>query len=180
MQTQRPDTSNITQPKPPISRAGLRQISRLAKIRNECNKTTKLHPEAFTDHEMNPIHINEKITTLLSPSKPISTLEAHKQCNKAICTIVRQASNTLDEKLGDKENESYDKSPRHYHNNLKISVGLLPRARDKPKVTTLRHPLTNTTHNAPQYVIDIVTIHCTKEKKSITRPSPTRQFLTCR
>ena len=38
MQTQRPDTTTITQLKPQISRAGLRQISRLAKLRNECNK----------------------------------------------------------------------------------------------------------------------------------------------
>ena len=130
MQTQRPDTPNITQPKTPIFRVGLRQISRLAKLRNECNKTIKLYPEASTDHEMNPIHITEKITTLLNPAKPISTSEAHKQCNKAIGTIVREASNTVNEKLRDEENASYDNSPKHYHNNLKISAGLLPRARD--------------------------------------------------
>jgi hypothetical protein len=33
-QTQRPEITTTTQPKPPISRAGLRQISRLAKLRN--------------------------------------------------------------------------------------------------------------------------------------------------
>jgi hypothetical protein len=48
MQTQRPNTPAITQPKPPISRVGLRQISSLAKLRNECNKNTKLYPEAST------------------------------------------------------------------------------------------------------------------------------------
>jgi hypothetical protein len=83
MQTQKPDTPTITHPKPPISRAGLRQISRLAKLRNECNKTSKLNPEASTDHKINPIHINEFFSTLLNPAKPISTFEAHKQCNKA-------------------------------------------------------------------------------------------------
>ena len=136
MQTQRPNTPTITQPKPPISRAGLRQISRLAKLRNKCNKSTKLYPEASTDHERNPIDINEKITTILNPAKLISTSEAHKQCNKAIRTIVRQASNTLNENLSDKENESHDKSSKYYHNNLKISAGLLPRARDQFRVTT--------------------------------------------
>jgi hypothetical protein len=168
MQTQRPDTPTTTQPKPPICRAGLRQINILAKLRNECNKTTKLYPEASTDHEKNPIHISEAITTLLNPAKPISTSEAHKQCNKAIGTIVRQANNTFNEKLRAKENESYDKSPKHYHKNLKISAGLLPRARDQPRVTTLRHPLTNTTHNTPKDVINIVTTHHTKEQKRAT------------
>ena len=117
---------------------------------------------------MNPVHINEKITTLLNPAKPISTSEAHKQCNKAIGTIVRQASITLSEKLRGKENEGYDKSPKHYQNNLKISAGLLPRARDQPRVTTLRHLLTNKPHNAPQNFIDSVTTPYTKEQKRAT------------
>ncbi len=139
IQTQKIDTPTITQPKPLISRANLRQISILAKLRNECNKNTKLKPKASTYHEQNPIYINEKINTILNPAQLISTSEAHKQCNKAIGTIVRQASNTLNEKLRDKENESYDKSPKHYHTNLKISAELLPRAREQPRVTTLRH-----------------------------------------
>jgi len=162
MQTPKQDTQTITQPKPPISRASLKQISRLAKLKNECNKTTKLYPEASTDHAMTPIRINEKITTLLKPAKPISTSKAHKQCNKALGVIVRQANSTLTDKLRDKENEGYDKSPKHYHNNLKISAGLLPRARHQPRGTTLGHPLTNTIHNTPQDVIDIVTIRYTK------------------
>ncbi len=162
MQTQRPDTITITQPKPPISRVGLRQITRLVKLHNECNKNAKLNPKASTDHEQNPIHIHNKINTIINPTQPISTSEAHKQCNKAIGTIVRQASNTLNEKLKDTENESYDKSPKHYHNNLKISAGLLPRTKDQPKVTALRHSSTNTIHNTPQDVIDIVTIHFKK------------------
>jgi hypothetical protein len=112
MQTPRPDTTTITQPKPPISRAGMRQISRLARLRNECNKNAKLNTEASTDHEQNPIHINDKINSILNLAQPISTSEAHKQCNKAIGTIVRQASNTRNEKLRDKENDSYDKSPK--------------------------------------------------------------------
>ncbi len=80
-----------------------------------------------------------------------------------------QASNTLKEKLRDKENESYDKSPKLYQNNLKISAGLLPLARDQPKVTTLRHPSTNIIHNTPQDVKDIVTTHYTKEQQRATQ-----------
>jgi hypothetical protein len=114
---------------------------------------------------MNPIHINEKITTIINPAKPISASEAHKQCNKAIGTIIRQASNTLNEKLRAKETVSYDKSPKHYHSNLKISARLLPRARDQPRLTKLRHPLTNKTHNTPQDVINSVITHYTKEQK---------------
>ena len=96
-------------------------------------KHAKVIPEASTNHEQNPIHINDKIITINNPAQPISASKAHKQCNKAIGTIVRQTSNTLNEELRDKENDSYDKSPKHYHNNLKISAGLLPRARDQPK-----------------------------------------------
>jgi hypothetical protein len=163
MQTPRSDTTTNTQPKSPISRAGLRQISRLTKLRNECNKSAKLNPDASKDHEQNSIHTNIKINTILNPAQLISTSEAHKQCNKAIGTILRHASNTLNEKLRDRENDSYDKSPKHYQNNLKIGAGLLPRAKDQPKVTALRHPVTNITHNVPQEVIDIVTTQYTKE-----------------
>ena len=102
MQDPRQDLITITQLEPPIFRSGLRQIGRVAKLRNECNKTTKLYPDAANDHAMSPIHINEKINTLLSPAIPISTLEAHKQCTKAVDMTVRQASNTLTEKLRDK------------------------------------------------------------------------------
>jgi hypothetical protein len=111
---------------------------------------------------------------ILNPTQPISASEAHKQCNKAIGTTGRQASNTLNEKLGDKENESCDKSPKYYPNNLKISAGLLPRARDQPEVTTLRHPFTNIIHNTPQDFIDIITIHYTKEQQRAT-PDPLPQ-----
>ncbi len=73
MQTQRQDTTTTTQPIPPISRVGLRQISRLAKLRNECNKTAKLNLAASTYPEQNSIHINNKINTILNPAQPIST-----------------------------------------------------------------------------------------------------------
>jgi len=101
---QRPkqDTNNTTQLKPPISKSGLRQIGRLAKIRHECNKTTTQHPDDANIHALNPIHINKNIAKLLSPATPISISEAHKQSNKAIGTIVRQARTTLDEKIRDK------------------------------------------------------------------------------
>jgi len=117
---------------------------------------------------MTPIHINEKITTFLSPEIPSSTTEAHKQCNKAISTIVRQTSNTLIGKLRENENKSYYKIPKHYHNNLKISAGLLPRARDQPRVITLTHPITKTTHTQPHEAIGIVTTRYMKERQRVT------------
>jgi hypothetical protein len=89
IQTPKQDTSTITQLKPPISKAGLRQIGRLVKLRNECNKPTKLYPETSTNHAMTPIHINEKMNAFLKPATPLLTSEAHKQCNKAIGTIVK-------------------------------------------------------------------------------------------
>jgi hypothetical protein len=54
----------------------------------------------------------------------------------------KNASITLSDKLKEKENNIYDKSPKHYHNNLKINAGLLPRARDQPRVTSLTNPTT--------------------------------------
>jgi hypothetical protein len=86
----------------------------------------------------------------------------------AIGTIVRQASDTLTHKLREKENKSYDKNPKQYHNNLKISAGLLPRARDQPRVATLTHPTTKTTHAQPHEVKDIVITHYVKEQQRAT------------
>jgi hypothetical protein len=128
------------------------QIVRLTELRNECNTRTKLHPEIAINHALNTLHT--KIAQTLKPSTPLLTSEAHQQCSKAVGTIV---SNTLSDKLRDKENKSYDKSPKHYHIYLKISTGLLPRARDQPRVTPLTNPLTITIHTNPQEVIDIVT-----------------------
>jgi hypothetical protein len=86
---------------------------------------------------------------MLKPTTPLSTKEAQQQCSKAIGTIVIKASTTLSEKLREKENKSYDNSPKHCHDNLKLSVGLLPRARDQPWVTTLTKPIAKTTHSSP-------------------------------
>jgi hypothetical protein len=168
MQAPRQDTNTITQLKPPIPIAGLRQFGRLGKLRNEYNISIKLRPEAANNHAINAIHINDKITKLLSLVTPISTLEAHEHFNKAIGTIVRQTSNTLTEKLRKKETKTYDKSPNHYHNNLKISSSLLLKARDQPIVVTLTDLITKTTHTKPQEIIDIVTTHYKKEQQSAT------------
>jgi hypothetical protein len=61
MQPPKQDTPLAVQLKPHISRAGLRHIGRLAKLRNECNNTTKLHLEIFNDSDLNLLHINLKI-----------------------------------------------------------------------------------------------------------------------
>ena len=42
------------------TRARLRQIGILAKLRIECNTTTKQHPEITDDSDLNPLHINLK------------------------------------------------------------------------------------------------------------------------
>jgi hypothetical protein len=77
MHPTRQDTTTPIQLKPPISRAGLRQIERLAKLRNGCNTTTKLHPEIANDPDLNPLNINLKINQILQPSKLLTTKEAH-------------------------------------------------------------------------------------------------------
>ena len=124
------NASNKIQIKPSISRAGLRQKGRLAKLRNECNATTKQHPEIADDSDLNPLHMTLKINQILQPSTPLTTKESHQQCSKAISEIIGKASHTLSDKVRDKENNSYDKIPKHYHNNLKIHAGINPRARD--------------------------------------------------
>jgi len=92
MQPPTPDTIMPKLLRPLISRADLRQIGRLAKLRNKCNANTKLHPETTNNHALNPIHIDNKITKILNPTTPISKSEAHNQCFKAIVgTIVRKS-----------------------------------------------------------------------------------------
>jgi len=112
MQPLRHDTTPPTQLNPPISRAGLRQIGRLAKLRNECNNTTKHHPEIANHTGLNPIHINLKIAQILKPSTPLTTIEAKHKCSRDICTH-KKASNTLSDKLRDSKNKSYDKSSKY-------------------------------------------------------------------
>jgi hypothetical protein len=168
MQETRQESTPNTTLRPPISRAGIRQIGRLAKLRNECNTTIKQHPEITTDPNLNPPHINQKIIQILQPDTPITTKEAQQQCSKAIGTIIRKASQTLTDKLRLKENNRYDKSPKHYHNNLKINAGINPRARDQPRVTALTHPITNKLQTTPQEVISIVTSHYELEQKRAT------------
>jgi hypothetical protein len=70
------------------------------------------------------------------------TKAAHQQCSKAIVDIIRKSSHPLSDKLWHKENNSYDKCPKQYHNNLKINAGINPRARDQPRVTALTNPNT--------------------------------------
>jgi hypothetical protein len=168
MQETRQEATTPASLKPPISRAGLRQIGRLAKLRNECNTTTKLYPEIVNDPVLNPPHINQKNNQILQPAIPITTKEAHHQCSKAIGNIIRKASQTLTDKLRQKENIRYDKSPKHYHNNLKINAGINPRARDQPRVTALTHPTTKELQTTPQEVISIVTKHYELEQKRAT------------
>jgi hypothetical protein len=128
MQETRQETTTPVTLKPPIARAGLRQIGRLAKLRNKCNTTTKLYPEIVNDPVLNPPHINQNINQILQPADPITTKEAHQRCSKAIENIIRKASQTLTDKLRQKENIRYDNSPKHYHNNLKINAGINSRA----------------------------------------------------
>jgi len=168
MQPPNHDTTPPTQLKPPISRAGLRQIGRLSKLKNECNNTTKHHPEISNNADLNPIHRTIKITQILQPTTPLTTIEAQRQCSRNIGTIINKAGNTLSDKIRDKENKRYDKSPKHYHNNLKIHAVLIPRARDQPWVTSLTKPTAKQIHTTPKEVIDIVTSHYEKEHQRAT------------
>jgi hypothetical protein len=95
MQSPRHDTTPPTQLKPPISRAGQRQIGRLAKLRNECNHTTKHHPETPNNADLNPIHINLKITQILKPTTPLITIETQHQCSRNIGTIKKTAKSEI-------------------------------------------------------------------------------------
>jgi hypothetical protein len=140
MQPLRQDTTMSTHLKPPISRAGLTQIGRLAKLRNERKSITNLHPDTANDHAHNPVHINIKINQIRNPITSISTAKAHKQCPKAIGKIVKKASEALLDNLRDKKNKDCEESPKHCYNNLKIQAGLLPRARDQPRVLALTNP----------------------------------------
>jgi len=102
MQASRQDTPTSIQLKSPISRAGLTQIGRLAKLRNECNTTTKIHPEIPDDSDLNPLHINLKINRILQPNTHLTAKEAHQQWSKAIGDIIRKSSHTLSDKVRDK------------------------------------------------------------------------------
>ena len=161
----RQDTPMPVQIKPHISRAGLRQVGRLAKLRNECNTTAKLHPEIANDSDLKPLHVSLKIYQILQPITPLTTKEAHHQCSKAIGNIIRKANHMLSDKIRDKESNSYDKSPKCYHNILKIYTVIIPRARDQPRITALTNPITKKLQTISQEAISIVTSHYEQENK---------------
>jgi len=146
VQPTRQDTPMPVRLKPPISRAGLRQIESLAKLRNECNTTTKLHPEIPNDSELNPLHINFKINHILQRITSLTTKEAQQRCFKAIGNIIRKACHALTNKIRDKANNSYDKNPpvltQHYKHTRKNNPesqrptqGNSPHKPDSKKIT---------------------------------------------
>jgi hypothetical protein len=53
-----------------------------------------------------------------------------------------------------KENALYRKSTYKYHNNLKITTGLQPRARDQPNLVTIKVPQTNEIASNHHTIID--------------------------
>ncbi len=92
------------------------------------------------DSDLNPLDLNQKINQLLKPATPLATKEEHHRCTNAICSIIRKVSKKLSNTIKEKENNTYDKSPKYYHNILKINAGLKPRARDQPRVAALTNP----------------------------------------
>jgi hypothetical protein len=99
MHKTRQETTTPATLKPSISRAGLRQIGRLAKLRNEGNTTQKSHPDIANDPDLTPLHIHLKINQILHPTTSIMTKAAHQQCSKAIVDIIRKSSHPLSDKL---------------------------------------------------------------------------------
>jgi hypothetical protein len=65
--------------------------------------------DTANDQTHNPTHINIKINQIFNHKTPISTVEAHKQCSKAIGAIVKKASRTLSDKLRDKKTKDMTK-----------------------------------------------------------------------
>jgi len=108
--------------------------------------------------------------TLAKPSitPALTTKEVHHQCSEAIGDIIRKASHTLSDKSRHKENNSYDKSPKHYHDNLKIHARINSRARDQLRVTVLTNPNTEKLQTNPHEVISIVITHYELEQKRAT------------
>jgi hypothetical protein len=79
MQPPRQDIAMPTHLKPPISKAGLRQLGRLARLKNESKTIPSLHPDTADDRTQKLIHINIKtIIKILNPTITISTAESHK------------------------------------------------------------------------------------------------------
>jgi hypothetical protein len=71
----------------------------------------------------------------------------------------------LSDEIRDKDNNSYDKSPKHYYNNLKVNAGINPRIKDQPMGTALTNPNTKILQTSPHEVISIVTTHFERGKK---------------
>jgi hypothetical protein len=89
-------------------------------------------------------------------------------CNTVIPTIVNKAKNKLEDTLQRNETAPNKKSAKRYHQNLKSSAGLQPRARDQPILQTIRDPVTNEITTNPHTVISTIQSYYEKEHSRTT------------
>jgi hypothetical protein len=169
------EPSLVTEPRnklhSPVSRAGLRQVTRLVQLRNETNNlgaytnsNTPITPQKRTELE-------HKAMRLLNTDTAVPLDSIPKSCSKAIGHIIREANTKLESKLRTIEDLGYDKSPRFYHHGLKVSAGIKPRAKDTPKLTSIRDPLSGKVTRDPAEIIKIATAHLEAELERATPPT---------
>ena len=140
-----PTSESNTQLYPPITKADTRQLKRITRLRNTAKRMIP-NPKTNTPSTNDPQHIKQTQTQaseVLQLPDPPNPEDIPALCNKAIATIINKANRKLDVSLRKKEEQLYKKSPKRYHNNLKIAAGLQPNAKDQPKLDAIRDPITN-------------------------------------
>ncbi len=120
------------------------------------------------DHTQDAPPTPTQATKILQLNNPPNIEDIPTLCHKAISSIINKANRKLMNKLRQKEDALYKKSPKRYHASLKTSASLQPRAKDQPNLDTIRDPNPNEVMAQPRAIRDTVQSHYKLEHSRTT------------
>jgi len=136
---QPPTIDTTTKLHPPITKSDTRQLKRITRLRNtaknlipkpKTNATTATEPQQTKQTQT-------QASEVLQLPDPPNLEDILALRSKSIATIINKANRKLVDSLRKKEDQLYKKSPKRYHNNLKIDAGLQPNAKDQPNLDAI-------------------------------------------
>jgi hypothetical protein len=162
---QPPPRDTNTKLHPPITKSDTKQLKLITRLRNTAKS---MLPKPNTDipittdtKSITQTHTQASEVLQLPDSPELEDIPA--LCHKAIAIIINKANRKLADTLPKKEDQLYKKSPKRYHNKLKIAAGLQPNAKDQPKLEAIIDPATNNITSHPTQVVNILQTHFEKE-----------------
>jgi len=136
----------------PFTTADNRPLNHLTKLRNSANQqlhTMLQHKNTTPLASSDPGPHYDNTPTPALATKVLHLTDTPKLedipylCHKAIASIISKANRKLMDTIRKKEDGIYKNRPKRYHDNLKTTADLQPRAKDQLNLATVRDPATN-------------------------------------